>query len=197
MREVLITDGGIETTLIFHDGVELPEFAAFPLLDSPDGRAALKRYFGKRRLVRLTCDAVRIPGAALRLIVRTAKDGDVVTDLDLAAEEVILARLRTHFPHERIVSEEAGLLEADGSRTWLVDPLDGSNNVAIGLTANDHPVGMNTVHCEFVDDALEFLWRPDDSDARNGAADQFRIALEHGDNPALARAAGLEQFHVE
>ncbi|QPP10415.1 inositol monophosphatase [Streptomyces bathyalis] len=61
--------------------------------------------------------------------------GDVVTDLDLAAEEVILARLRTHFPHERIVSEEAGLLEADGSRTWLVDPLDGSNNVAIGLTA--------------------------------------------------------------
>lgn len=61
--------------------------------------------------------------------------GDVVTDLDLAAEQVILGRLRTHFPHERIVSEEAGLLDADGSRTWLVDPLDGSNNVAIGLTA--------------------------------------------------------------
>jgi myo-inositol-1(or 4)-monophosphatase len=61
--------------------------------------------------------------------------GDVVTDLDLAAEKVILARLRTHFPHERIVSEEAGLLDAGGRRTWLVDPLDGSNNVAIGLTA--------------------------------------------------------------
>ncbi|WP_314174396.1 inositol monophosphatase family protein [Streptomyces winkii] len=61
--------------------------------------------------------------------------GDVVTDLDLAAEKVILDRLRTHFPHERIVSEEAGLLDAGGSRTWLVDPLDGSNNVAIGLTA--------------------------------------------------------------
>ncbi|OEU91670.1 inositol monophosphatase [Streptomyces abyssalis] len=61
--------------------------------------------------------------------------GDVVTDLDLAAEQVILTRLRTHFPQERIVSEEAGLLDADGSRTWLVDPLDGSNNVAIGLTA--------------------------------------------------------------
>jgi myo-inositol-1(or 4)-monophosphatase len=68
--------------------------------------------------------------------------GDVVTDLDLAAEQVVLDRLRTRFPHDRIVSEEAGLLEATGARsgpggdrTWLVDPLDGSNNVAIGLTA--------------------------------------------------------------
>src|SRR5262245_23551547 len=56
---------------------------------------------------------------------------------------------------------------------------------------------MNAVHRKFVDDALEFLGRPDDSNARNGAADQFRIALEHRDDPALARAAGLEQFHVE
>jgi S-methylmethionine-dependent homocysteine/selenocysteine methylase len=44
-RDVLITDGGLETTLVFHDGVDLPEFAAFPLLDRLDGRAALKRYF--------------------------------------------------------------------------------------------------------------------------------------------------------
>jgi homocysteine S-methyltransferase len=35
----------METTLIFHDGLELPEFAAFPLLDSTAGRAALERYF--------------------------------------------------------------------------------------------------------------------------------------------------------
>ena len=68
--------------------------------------------------------------------VRSKGDGgDVVTDLDLASEEVVLAALRTHFPHDRVVSEEAGLLDAAGSRTWLVDPLDGTNNVAIGLTA--------------------------------------------------------------
>ncbi|GAA4923683.1 inositol monophosphatase family protein [Streptomyces coeruleoprunus] len=65
-------------------------------------------------------------------------NGDVVTDLDLAAERLILARLRRHFPHDRILSEEAGLLGAAPTtdcRTWLVDPLDGSNNVAIGLPA--------------------------------------------------------------
>lgn len=70
------------------------------------------------------------------------EDGDVVTDLDLAAEKLILARLQTHFPHERIISEEAGLFDALGRRTWLVDPLDGSNNVAIGLTAYAVGIGL-------------------------------------------------------
>jgi S-methylmethionine-dependent homocysteine/selenocysteine methylase len=42
---LVLTDGGLETTLLFHEGIELPHFAAFPLLDSPDGRAALRRYF--------------------------------------------------------------------------------------------------------------------------------------------------------
>lgn len=40
-----LADGGIETTLIFHDGFELLDFAAFPLLESAEGRAALERYF--------------------------------------------------------------------------------------------------------------------------------------------------------
>jgi S-methylmethionine-dependent homocysteine/selenocysteine methylase len=42
---LVITDGGLETTLVFHQGIDLPAFAAFPLLDRPDGRAALERYF--------------------------------------------------------------------------------------------------------------------------------------------------------
>ncbi len=42
---VFLTDGGIETTLIFDDGLELPDFAAFVLLDDPVGREALVRYF--------------------------------------------------------------------------------------------------------------------------------------------------------
>ncbi|MFG2223198.1 inositol monophosphatase family protein [Streptomyces sp. NPDC048644] len=68
--------------------------------------------------------------------------GDVVTDLDLAAEKIVLARLQTHFPHDRILSEEAGLFDAVGRRTWLVDPLDGSNNVAIGLPSYAVGIGL-------------------------------------------------------
>jgi len=40
-----VTDGGLETDLIFHCGVELPEFAAFPLVEEPRGRALLADYY--------------------------------------------------------------------------------------------------------------------------------------------------------
>lgn len=40
-----LTDGGIETTLIFQEGLELPDFAAFHLLGTSTGEAALRRYF--------------------------------------------------------------------------------------------------------------------------------------------------------
>lgn len=40
-----LTDGGIETTLIFHDGIDLPLFASFVLLETEDGRRALTDYF--------------------------------------------------------------------------------------------------------------------------------------------------------
>ena len=42
---IFLTDGGIETTLIYHEGIELPHFAAFVLLDDDAGPAALRRYF--------------------------------------------------------------------------------------------------------------------------------------------------------
>jgi S-methylmethionine-dependent homocysteine/selenocysteine methylase len=42
---LFLSDGGIETTLIFQEGLELPDFAAFHLLKSPEGEAALARYF--------------------------------------------------------------------------------------------------------------------------------------------------------
>jgi len=43
--KMMVTDGGLETTLIFHHGIDLPEFAAFTLLESETGRDALRRYY--------------------------------------------------------------------------------------------------------------------------------------------------------
>jgi len=42
---LFITDGGLETTLIFDRGIELPLFAAFPLVDDENGRRALRAYY--------------------------------------------------------------------------------------------------------------------------------------------------------
>jgi S-methylmethionine-dependent homocysteine/selenocysteine methylase len=40
-----ISDGGMETTLIFHAGLDLPHFAAFDLLRDPAGTGALEAYY--------------------------------------------------------------------------------------------------------------------------------------------------------
>ena len=44
-NELFLTDGGIETTLIFLEGLELPNFAAFHLLRTREGESALRKYF--------------------------------------------------------------------------------------------------------------------------------------------------------
>ena len=43
--ELFLTDAGLETTLIFHEGWELPDFAAFLLLKDAAGEAAIRKYF--------------------------------------------------------------------------------------------------------------------------------------------------------
>jgi len=46
-RNVFLTDGGMETTLIFLDGIELPHFASFDLLKNAQGAATVRRYYAR------------------------------------------------------------------------------------------------------------------------------------------------------
>jgi S-methylmethionine-dependent homocysteine/selenocysteine methylase len=48
---LFLTDGGIETTLIFHHGLDLPEFAAFDLLKDDEGTEQLRRYYAPYALL--------------------------------------------------------------------------------------------------------------------------------------------------
>jgi S-methylmethionine-dependent homocysteine/selenocysteine methylase len=43
--KTVLTDGGLETVMVFQEGVDLPEFAAFHLLQTAEGRARLESYF--------------------------------------------------------------------------------------------------------------------------------------------------------
>ena len=43
--DLFLTDGGLETTLVFHEGRDLPEFAAFVLLENEDGCETLRKYY--------------------------------------------------------------------------------------------------------------------------------------------------------
>ena len=71
--------------------------------------------------------------------------GDVVTALDLASERLLLDRILTAFPTHSVLAEESGLVGAPGGEwTWLIDPLDGTNNVAIGMPL--YAIGLALCH---------------------------------------------------
>lgn len=59
--------------------------------------------------------------------------GDIITEVDHLAEAVILNALTSAFPDHKIHSEEAGDNGLQSEWLWQVDPLDGTNNFAIGL----------------------------------------------------------------
>lgn len=66
-------------------------------------------------------------------------DGSWVTEADWAAEAQIRLRLSRSFPDHNILGEEEGLTAAgggpavDGAPTWVVDPIDGTNNFMMGV----------------------------------------------------------------
>jgi S-methylmethionine-dependent homocysteine/selenocysteine methylase len=55
--DLFLTDGGIETDLIFNHGIEIREFAAHTLLPDPVGREAMARYFNGYLQLAKACDA--------------------------------------------------------------------------------------------------------------------------------------------
>lgn len=48
---LFLTDGGLETTLLFHKGLELPGFASFPLVESDTGLEAMRRYYARHAAI--------------------------------------------------------------------------------------------------------------------------------------------------
>lgn len=64
---------------------------------------------------------------------RKANHADVVTEADLAAEEIIVDALREHRPDDSILGEEGTSFEGTSGRTWIIDPVDGTYNFLHGL----------------------------------------------------------------
>ena len=57
---------------------------------------------------------------------------DIVTDADLASEELILGAIGKEFPDHDVITEESTPLTTGSRWKWLVDPLDGTVNFAHG-----------------------------------------------------------------
>ena len=65
-------------------------------------------------------------------------DNSVVTEADIAADELISSSLKKAFPNDLLLSEElspeaTGDGSSTGANLWIIDPLDGTTNFSLGL----------------------------------------------------------------
>jgi len=57
---------------------------------------------------------------------------DLVTDVDMACQEIIISLIKDNFPDDDIISEEKKNYFEEDKNRWIVDPLDGTTNYAHG-----------------------------------------------------------------
>ncbi len=67
---------------------------------------------------------------------------DLVTDIDLAAERMIVSRLQSDFPDHAVLSEELHPKADRLAVTWIIDPLDGTTNYAHGFPVFSVSIGL-------------------------------------------------------
>ncbi|MDD4477094.1 MAG: inositol monophosphatase [Patescibacteria group bacterium] len=63
---------------------------------------------------------------------RLKKNNEITTDVDIAANDLIIKKLKKYFPKEKIISEE-NKQNKTAPDAWYIDPLDGTTNFAFGL----------------------------------------------------------------
>ncbi len=58
---------------------------------------------------------------------------NLVTEVDEAAQRIIVKTIKNHFPKDAILAEELDLSQtASAPRRWIIDPIDGTTNFAHG-----------------------------------------------------------------
>lgn len=67
---------------------------------------------------------------------------NLVTEVDLAAEELIVSRIRQAFPSHSILAEEKHSDAPAADIAWIIDPLDGTTNYAHGYPAFSVSIGL-------------------------------------------------------
>lgn len=67
---------------------------------------------------------------------------DFYTKADLESEKNLINTLHKSFPNYNILSEESGLINNDSEFTFIVDPLDGTSNFALGIPNFSISIGL-------------------------------------------------------
>ncbi len=70
---------------------------------------------------------------------------DIVTEIDSNIENYLISQIRKNYPEDKILSEETLSTEKINNRTWIIDPIDGTCNMANGME-------LYGIQCALVED---------------------------------------------
>ncbi len=77
--------------------------------------------------------AVQHFGGIKDTTIKTGDNNQVLTKTDLEIGKYIVDAIRSTYPHDNIIDEEAGVIDNHSTYTWVVDPIDGTANFAQGI----------------------------------------------------------------
>lgn len=92
-------------------------------------------------IVNIAVEAARAAGDIIvrhmdrldRVKVSSKHNNDLVTEVDVKAEQAIIETIHKVYPTHGILAEESGLNQGEDDYTWIIDPLDGTANYVHGF----------------------------------------------------------------
>jgi len=92
-----------------------------------------------RTAMDVALEAARMAGGMIRdkfntsFQIRLKGRADIVTEVDVAVENAVLELVRREFPDFSILAEESTPVTTASPYKWVVDPIDGTRNFAMGI----------------------------------------------------------------
>ncbi|HUV52649.1 MAG TPA: inositol monophosphatase family protein [Dehalococcoidia bacterium] len=92
-----------------------------------------------RNVIEVALEAAKRAGEILKAHFREKAQvkykgrANIVTAIDLKAEDSLKSFLQAEYPDHSIVSEESEPVKGASSYKWILDPLDGTNNYSFGI----------------------------------------------------------------
>lgn len=65
--------------------------------------------------------------------VKTEDNNQVLTETDLEIGKLLVNKIQKTYPKHNIIDEESGVVDNNSNYTWVVDPIDGTSNFALGI----------------------------------------------------------------
>lgn len=90
-------------------------------------------------------EAAKIANESFGKVSGKTKEGDytqVLTETDIAIGKLLVEKVKEAYPDYNIIDEEAGVVDNGSEFTWVIDPIDGTSNFAVGIPTYGIMMGL-------------------------------------------------------